>query len=383
MNVVNFRDRNLPDANLDSGGSSGRIEARFATRFASGFSLDVDLDLPAAGVTALFGHSGSGKTTILRCIARLTRAEGRLRVVGETWQERRHFVPAHKRPLAYIFQEASLFPHLSVRRNLRYGEARVPQENRRITSDQAVDWLGLTDMLERRPGTLSGGERQRVAMARALLTSPRLLLMDEPLSPLDLKNKREILAYLEYLCDALSILYVTHSPDEMARLADHLVVLEAGKVVATGPLTETQARIDLAANGKEDTGVAIEAVVVERDPDWHLMRVAFPGGALWIRDHEQAVGHRVRMRVLARDVSLALEPQGESSILNVLPATVTATAASDHPAVVLTQVRLCGSTVETETTPLVSRLTARSAEALALSPGKPVWAQIKTAAILD
>lgn len=379
---------------------TGLIKARFRTGFQGGFSLDVDLDLPATGVTALFGHSGSGKTTTLRCIAGLNRAEGTLRVDDETWQDAKHFLPVHRRPLAYVFQEASLFPHLSVRQNLEYGAKRIPAGERRIEFGQAVDWLGLSDLLNRRPTNLSGGERQRVAVARALLTSPRLLLMDEPLSALDHKSKKEILPYLEYLRDALSIpiLYVTHSPDEVARLADHLVVLEAGRALANGPLTETLARLDLPIRQDEDAGVALEARVVERDARWHLMRVAFPGGSLWIRDHGEPIGRTVRMRVLARDVSLALERHEESSILNILPATVTGSVPTDHPAVVLTQIRLGapGSNLAPPanqnenpagilngTTPLISRLTARSSEALALAPGKQVWAHIKTAAVLD
>ncbi|POF33881.1 molybdenum ABC transporter ATP-binding protein [Roseibium marinum] len=381
---------------------SGIIEARFRTGFKGGFSLDIDLRLPAAGLTALFGHSGSGKTTTLRCIAGLNRAEGTLRVDGETWQDKKRFLPVHRRPLAYVFQEASLFPHLSVRKNLEYGARRIPDQDRRIQFGQAAEWLGLSALLDRRPANLSGGERQRVAVARALLTSPRLLLMDEPLSALDHKSKREILPYLEHLRDALSIpiLYVTHSPDEVARLADHLVVLDKGRVLANGHLTETLARLDLPIGQDEDTGIALEAKVVERDARWHLMRVAFPGGSLWIRDHGQAIGQKVRMRVLARDVSLALERQDASSILNILPATVTGSVPTDHPAVVLTQVRLGhplpGSNTGIPanqndrtikhidgTTPLISRLTARSSEALALSPGKPVWAHIKSAAVLE
>lgn len=357
----------------------GFIEARFKTGFQGGFSLDVDLNLPSRGVTALFGHSGSGKTTTLRCIAGLTRATGHLRVNGEIWQDDRTFKPVHRRSLAYVFQEASLFPHMSVRRNLDYGSRRTRNETRLIEFDQAVDWLGLTKLLDRKPANLSGGERQRVAVARALLTSPKLLLMDEPLSALDHKAKHDILPYLEYLRDKLSIpiLYVTHSPDEVARLADHLVVLEGGRVQAYGPLTETLARTDVALSQQQDVGVALEAKVIEKDDRWKLMRVSFKGGSLWIRDHAQPVGSNVRMRVLARDVSLALAPHEDSSILNILPATVTGTVPTDHPAVVLAQIRLNG------TTPLISRLTARSAEALSLQPGKQVWAHIKTAAVLD
>lgn len=357
--------------------SNKSIKARFFTDL-DGFSLDVDLEVPGTGVTALFGHSGSGKTTLLRCIAGLQTASGELHVNGETWQNEKHCVPTHQRPLAYVFQEASLFPHLSVRRNLEYGLKRVPESDRRISFDDAVKWLGLEKLIERPPHKLSGGERQRVAIARALLTSPRLLLMDEPLSALDQKRKSEILPYLEQLHDALSIpiLYVTHSADEVARLADHLVVLEAGKALASGPLTETLARLDLPIRQDEDAGVVLEAKVAERDPRWHLARVEFPGGDLWVRDAGVETGHKLRVRVLARDVSIALEKQEQTSILNRLPATITDVADNGHPAVQLVR-------VEVGSTPLLSRLTARSAHNLALKPGKQVWVQIKSVAVLE
>jgi molybdate transport system ATP-binding protein len=353
------------------------IRARFRSDF-GGFSLDVDLAVPGQGVTALFGHSGSGKTTLLRCIAGLQVAEGELKVNGELWQEGEHFLPVHRRPLAYVFQEASLFPHLSVRRNLEYGYQRVAPGGRQVDFDQAVEWLGLAALLERKPERLSGGERQRVAIARALLTSPKLLLMDEPLSALDLKSKGEILPYLEQLHDTLSIpvLYVTHSPDEVARLADHLVVMEGGRALASGPLTETLARLDLPIRQDEDAGVVLEATVKERDRDWHLARAEFPGGGLWVRDIGVAEGHRLRLRVLARDVSLALAHHHDTSIQNLLEGTVTGTAENGHPAVRLVRVEVGG-------TPLLARLTARSADRLGLEPGKRVWVQVKSVAVVE
>lgn len=342
------------------------------------FSLDVDMVLPGTGVTALFGHSGSGKTTTLRCIAGLERAEGELRIKEEIWQDASGFLPVHRRPLAYVFQEASLFAHLSVRRNLEYGLKRIQESERRVSFDQAVHWLGLDDLLERRPHQLSGGERQRVAIARALLTSPRLLLMDEPLSALDHQSKQEILPYLEQLHDSLSIpvLYVSHSPDEVARLADHLVLLEQGKVVANGPLTETLAALDQPVRMGEETGVVILATVTDRDLEWSLARVEFPGGRLWVKDIGVEIGRQLRIRVLARDVSLSLEPHTDTSILNVLPATVIEIAQEDHPAVRLVKVRV-------ENTPVVARLTARSVEHLGLVSGKTVWIQIKSVAVIE
>jgi len=354
------------------------IQARF--RLARpGFTLDVNLALPGRGVTALFGHSGSGKTTLLRLIAGLERApEGRLVVGDEVWQEGTALLPAHRRPLGYVFQEASLFPHLSARGNLDYGRKRSPATALDAQAlEHIIELLGIGGLLDRRPDQLSGGERQRVAIARALAVGPRLLLMDEPLSALDLQRKREILPYLERLHDELEIpiLYVTHSPDEVARLADHLVVLEQGRVVAQGGLTETLARIDLPFNLGEEAGVVIEGTVAERDR-WGLMRVAFPGGDLWVRDAGVEMGRRLRLRALARDLSLTLGHQSGTSILNHLPAVVAELAPGEHPALVLARV-MVGET------PFVARLTARSADALGLAPGKRVWLQIKSVAVVE
>jgi len=223
-----------------------------------GFTLDLDLNMPARGVTAIFGHSGSGKTTLLRCIAGLERApQGFLRFKGEAWQDERTFLPVHKRPLGYVFQEASLFPHLSVLGNLRYGLSRSKAASSGRL-DQAVELLGIGHLLERKPDRLSGGERQRVGIARALAVSPRLLLMDEPLAALDMKRKHEILPYLERLHRTmdLPILYVTHSPDEVVRLADHLVVMEDGRVLAHGTLAETLPYIDLPLTMAEERQIS-------------------------------------------------------------------------------------------------------------------------------
>ncbi|MFT6914895.1 MAG: molybdate transport system ATP-binding protein [Motiliproteus sp.] len=357
--------------------TSSGIDMRFEAE-AGDFSLAVELQLPGQGVTALFGHSGSGKTLLLRCIAGLHRTRGELSVNGKTWQDASRFMAVHQRPLAYVFQEASLFPHLSVRRNLEYGYRRVAVWERRISFEQAVDWLGLEHLLTRMPDRLSGGERQRVAIARALLTSPQLLLMDEPLSALDMPSKREILPYLEQLNNSLSIpvLYVTHAADEVARLADHLVVLEKGRALACGPLTETLARLDLPIRQDEDAGVVISAHIAERDSRWHLARAAFAGGSLWVKDSGLPLGQPVRLRVLARDISLAKSRHDDQSTLNLLPARITDIVGNDHPAVVLVRI-LIGST------PLLARLTARSVAALGLHPGDPVWVQIKSVAVLE
>jgi molybdate transport system ATP-binding protein len=356
------------------------IKARFKLD-RPGFSLDVDLALPVRGVTALFGHSGSGKTTLLRCIAGLERAPGgHFSLDGEVWQDAERFLPTHRRPIGYVFQEASLFPHLTARGNLEFGRKRAGGGIDRAELDHIVELLGIGPLLARRPDELSGGERQRVGIARALTVKPRLLLMDEPLAALDLARKQEILPYLERLHEELDIpvLYVSHAPDEVARLADHIVVMKEGRAVAAGPLTETLARLDLPIHLGEDAGVVLDAVVTERDAQWQLARVAFtsnPESGVWVRDGGHAVGHRVRVRILARDISLALTRHSGTSIQNILPGVVAELANDTHPALALVRINIGGAT-------LVARLTRRSAHDLGLTPGQIVYAQIKAVALI-
>ncbi len=353
------------------------IQARFVLQH-PGFTLDVDLELPGQGVTAVFGPSGCGKTSLLRCMAGLTRTSGgHLVVNGSTWQDGTHFTPVHQRSLGYVFQEAQLFAHLSVRRNLQYGLSRVAARAQDGEWERAIELLGIAPLLERKPAGLSGGERQRVAIARALLTNPRLLLMDEPLAALDLARKNEFLPYLERLHRALDIpvLYVSHAADEVARLADHIVVMQAGRALACGPLTDTLARLDLPIAVGEDAGVVLQTVVAERDTQWNLARVEFDGGSLWVRDVGHATGQSLRVRVLARDVSVALERSEGISIQNCMPAVVDQMAKDTHPALTLTRLKIGAS-------PMLSRLTRRSAATLELAPGKPVWVQIKAVALV-
>lgn len=342
------------------------------------FLLDVDVSLPGRGITAIAGPSGSGKTTLLRCVAGLERAQdARVRVAGETWQDSGAgvFLPTWQRPLGYVFQEASLFDHLDVRANLAFGQERSGGKAADLQDLLAL--LGISQLLDRRPHQLSGGERQRVAIARALATQPRILLLDEPLAAVDYARRREILPWLEKLRDELRIpmLYVTHSGDEVARLADHLLLLDDGKVRAAGPLAETLARIDLPAIPGEEAGALLHATIGERDARWQLARVNFDGGALWVADAGLAAGHAVRVRVLARDVSLALVPPERSSIQNVLACTVRAIAPGAHGSQAVVQLA-CGGSL------LLARITARAVDALALSEGMPVWAQVKSAALV-
>ncbi|MDP3637826.1 MAG: molybdenum ABC transporter ATP-binding protein [Azonexus sp.] len=354
-----------------------RIEAKFRLDW-PGFSLDVDLTLPGRGVTALFGHYGSGKTTLLRCVAGLERAaHGRLEFKGKIWQDEKTWLPTHQRPIGYVFQEASLFAHLDVLGNLRFGLKRSATAQR-VGLEQAVELLGIGRLLERKPDTLSGGERQRVGIARALAVGPEILLMDEPLAALDLKRKQEILPYLERLHDELDIpiIYVSHSPDEVARLADHIVVMDEGHVVAHGPLGATLARLDLPIRLGEDVGVVLDATVGCIDSEWHLARVDFAGGSLWTRDRGVAPGKRVRVRVLARDVSLAVTEPEASSIQNILHGCVEAIGDDDHPGLLLVRVQVGASL-------LVARLTRRSAAQLGIAPGLPVSVQIKSVALME
>lgn len=347
-----------------------------------GFSLDVDLSLPGEGVNAMSGPSGSGKTTLLRCLAGLERAnEGFIQVGDEVWEDTtsRRSVPAHRRAIGYVFQQPGLFPHLSVADNLAYGWRRLPAAQRTLDRDSLLRTLGIEHLLERRPGGLSGGERQRVGIARALLRAPRLLLMDEPLASLDNERKGEILPYLERLREQLAIpvVYVSHSMEEIARLADHLVVLERGRVLASGPLNTLLTRLDLPLAKGLDAGVIIEGVVSGYDPQWRLLhlRVGAGGGTLRVPHGERPTGSRLRVRVLARDVSLSLDAHSNSSILNRLPAVIGPQADATASGDVLI-------TLDCQGTPLLARLTRYSVDHLGLVPGTVVWAQIKGVAVL-
>lgn len=346
------------------------------------FTLDLDLQLPGRGVTALYGQSGSGKTTCLRCLAGLERApRGFIQVNGEVWQDsdRGVFVAPHRRALGYVFQEASLFAHLSVRANLAFGLKRIAPAERRVDLLQATQLLGIGHLLDRPPHNLSGGERQRVGIARALLTSPRLLLMDEPLAALDSRRKNEILPYLQRLHDELDIpiLYVSHSQDEVARLADHIVLLEAGRALASGPIGETLARLDLPLALGDDAGVVVQGNVSHYDADYQLLTLTLPGSALNVRVAHSPlpVGQPLRFKVQARDVSLSLANDSAGSILNRMPATVVSELVADNAAHVLIRLDVAG-------TPLLARITRYSRDQLNVHPGQSLWVQIKAVAVL-
>jgi molybdate transport system ATP-binding protein len=345
------------------------------------FMLDVDLALPTQGITVLFGASGSGKTSLLRCVAGLERpTKANLRIAGELWQddERQVFLPPWRRPLGYVFQESSLFAHLDVRANLEYGLRRSGPDQSSRALDDAIELLGIGALMKRPTHQLSGGERQRVAIARALAMQPRLLLLDEPLASLDQARRQDILPWLERLRDDIHIpmLYVTHAADEVARLADTLVVLDTGRVTAVGPVAEVLTRIETPVVLGEDLGALIEGIVLEHDTNWHLVRVGFAGGSLWLRDTGLDLGRPVRLRVLARDVSLATTQPHNTSIQNLLPCSVQSVAHDAHPSQALVRLA-CGESR------LLARITARAVDALQIAPGLSVWAQVKSVALVE
>lgn len=344
------------------------------------FSFDINLTIGVRGVTALFGASGSGKTTCLRIVAGLeAKAQGRVALGGVVWQDNQQkvFVPPHKRAVGYVFQEASLFEHLDVQGNLKFGFQRTPVQAQTHAWDQALELLGISHLLSRWPHQLSGGERQRVAIARALATSPQLLLMDEPLAALDVQRKAEVLPYLERLHTELDIpvIYVSHAPDEVARLADHMVLLDAGRVLASGPTRELMTRLDLPLAHGDAAAVMIDAVVSQVEPRYHLSYAKFAGGQISVLNPNLTIGRPVRLRVQARDVSLTLAHQQGTSVLNIFAATVTAISA-DSPGQVMVALSVGGAT-------LLARITQKSLDALDLQLGSPVFAQVKGVAVLE
>jgi molybdate transport system ATP-binding protein len=355
------------------------ITARFQLDYGA-FQLDVDLQLPGSGVTVLFGHSGSGKTTLLRCIAGLERApQGYLDINGSCWQDsaRGLFLPTHKRSLGYVFQETNLFPHLTVAGNLQFGLKRIAKQSGAVDLQHILELLGIDHLLKRKPEGLSGGERQRVAIARALALNPEILLMDEPLASLDFKRKHEILPFLSRLHRELNIpvLYVTHSQQEVAQLADTLVILADGRALASGPLSETLSRLDVPLAQDREAATVWQVTVVEHETGYHLTRVAFAGGALSLPMVDAAIGTPLRVQIYARDVSIALEAPTATSILNVLPATITGLA-DDHSG--QSVVRL-----QVGTQSLLAHITRKSALLLNLQIGMAVYVQIKGTSILN
>lgn len=346
-----------------------------------GFTLQAALQLPPQGVTVLWGASGSGKTSLLRCVAGLERGAGRVQLGDTLWQDdaQGHFTPVWERRLGVVFQETSLFDHLDVQGNLHYGLRRLHTEEQgdaRKALDEAVQVLGIGHLLARRTATLSGGERQRVAIARALAARPRLLLLDEPLAALDSARKREVLPWLDALRQHLQVpmLYVTHAADEVAHLADTLVVLDGGQVRASGLVAQVLSSVDVPVHLGDDVGALVTGTVAGSDQDWGLCRLSLPGGELWVSHTGEPEGTALRVRILARDVSITLERAQGTSIQNHLPCVVEQmTEPVGHQ--VLVRLNASG-------TPVLARLTARAADQLQLRPGMPVWAQIKAVSLV-
>ncbi len=338
------------------------------------FRLDVDLNLPGQGISVIFGPSGCGKSTLLRAVAGLEPdAVGLVRIAGKTWQDEQVFLPAHRRPVGMVFQQAALLPHLSVQGNLHYGWRRAGAPAQVL--DEWIEKLALQPLLPRAPASLSGGEGQRVALARALVCRPHCLLLDEPLSALDAQRRQEILPFLETIRrDAgVPMLYVTHAIDEAVRLADHLVLLDAGRVSACGPALEVLNRPDLPAALREDAGVVLDARVARCDADG-LLTLHTAAGPLHVHGPTPAVGARVRIRIRARDVSLALVAHQDTSVLNLLPVTLLSLSPG-HAGHVRVRLDAAGA-------PLLALISQRSVERLQLAPGMTLWAQIKAAALL-
>ncbi|MGR7996228.1 molybdenum ABC transporter ATP-binding protein [Xanthobacter sp. ZOL 2024] len=355
------------------------IEIDVSLTRSTGFSLEAHFNAPGMGVTALFGRSGSGKTTIIQVVAGSVKPDkGRIQVGDEVFFDSAKGIdlPIEKRRVGYVFQDARLFPHLSVENNLRYGQRRA-RHDQSIGFDAVVDMLGIKPLLKRRPHTLSGGERQRVAIGRALLAQPRLLLMDEPLASLDEMRKAEILPYLERLRDdlRLPILYVSHSIDEVLRLSDVVAAVQNGTVIAAGPLSEVLSRRELLpVLGRFDLGTIFECKVKSHDTSLALSTITFADGELRVPLVDRPPGAPVRARIRSRDVALSLSRPIDVSVTNRLSGVIRDIRREEGP--------YADVAVELPHKGLLHALvTVESVERLALEPGMPVWAMIKAVAV--
>lgn len=340
--------------------------------------FDVRFAVPIRGVTGLVGPSGSGKTTVLRCIAGLQRLEGACAVGGEVWQDDAAFRPTHRRPIGYVFQEPSLFAHLSVKRNLTFGMRGPPNRpGTRIGFDEVVALCGLEPLLSRSPRHLSGGERQRVAIGRALLSDPKLLLMDEPLSALDQASRDDILPFLKRLHDSLRVpvIYVSHDMREVGQFADHLVLMDGGRVRAAGPLNDLQGDPALPLAAGRDAAVDLDAVIECNDAAYGLVTLRCGGARFIVPGPPGPVGEMRRLRIAAGDVSLARTALEGSTILNILPVEILAVApVGDHEVLAVLGLGPAGPR-------LLARVTRRSWEHLGFAAGNQVYAQMKSVAL--
>ncbi len=353
---------------------SAQIEHSFR-----GFRLAMDFSIDRPGLTALFGPSGSGKSTCINAISGLLKPKkGHIEINGRPVFDSASGLnlPAQQRRIGYVFQDARLFPHLTVTRNLDFGARRSPEPPSRAERTRVIEMLGIGHLLKRRPAGLSGGERQRVALGRALLMKPSLLLLDEPLAALDQARKAEILPHLERLRDEarIPIVLVSHALDDVARLADDIVVVNEGRSVAAGPVDEILSRLDLVAlTGQSEPMSVITADVLHHDAEGGLTELGFNGGRLWVARIEADPGAQVRLRIAARDVMLALEPPARISATNMIRGHVAEIGTGPGP---YCDIRLvCGGSI------LLARITRRSAERLGLGPGREVIAVIKAVSV--
>ena len=352
------------------------IECKIKIQLES-FMLDANFSIPDRGITVVFGPSGSGKTTLLRAIAGLEKSDdGFLKIGDSVWQKGENFLPTHKRQIGYVFQDAALFDHLDVKGNLNFVIKRAIGLKEDFI-ESIHNLLEIKTLLNRKTTQLSGGERQRVAIARALLTNPKILLLDEPLSALDLKRKNEILPYLDSIHNDLEIpiLYVTHSQDEMSRLADHLLLIEDGNIVGSGPVNDMLTRFDMPLSHGGDAVSIIEAEVLKRDSEFNLMHLDFLGGQFIVPDNSFPVQTKVRIRVVARDVSLTKSKQVDTSILNIFPAMVQEIV-NEGEAQVMVRLQI-------KETILLACITRKSSYKLRLEKGSEVFVQVKSVAILS
>jgi molybdate transport system ATP-binding protein len=341
------------------------------------FMLDANFSIPDRGITVVFGPSGSGKTTLLRAIAGLEKSDdGFLKIGDSVWQKGEDFLATHKRQIGYVFQDAALFDHLDVKGNLNFVVKRAIGLKEDFI-ESIHNLLEIKTLLNRKTTQLSGGEKQRVAIARALLTNPKILLLDEPLSALDLKRKNEILPYLDSIHNDLEIpiLYVTHSQDEMSRLADHLLLIEDGNIVGSGPVNDMLTRFDMPLSHGGDAVSIIEAEVLKRDSEFNLMHLDFLGGQFIVPDNSFPVQTKVRIRVVARDVSLTKSKQVDTSILNIFPAMVQEIV-NEGEAQVMVRLQI-------KETILLACITRKSSYKLRLEKGSEVFVQVKSVAILS
>jgi molybdate transport system ATP-binding protein len=350
------------------------LEAKFKIDY-PGFNLDIEMSLPSQGVTVVFGPSGSGKTTFLRCLSGLEKAPlGYLKIAGDVWQDEGSFIPVQDRKIGFVFQESRLFPHLNIHQNLLYGYQRTLPSARNIQFEEVVQVLNLEALLKRRPEKLSGGERQRVAIGRALLTSPKLLLMDEPLASLEMELKAEIIPFIKRIENEFKtpIVYVTHSMNEVLQLVDTMVILKAGKMQNIGPVEEVFSDVrSREAIGDEQLGAVFETLVSEHDEGFGLTKLDFMGQVLYVPKQHIPVGHSLRVHIHSKDVILSTLPTaGATSVLNILRAKVKKVG----------ELQSKGYSVDIELDagrPILATITRKSLSKLNLQPGQPIYAHIK------